>query len=521
MDTGAQAVIEELLSAGVHVCFANPGTSEMHFVAALDNAPRMRAVLTLFEGVATGAADGYARIAGRPAATLLHLGPGLANGLANLHNARRAHSPVLNIVGDHATYHQKLDAPLQSDIDALAGWLRGPVHRPEGLDDLRSATGDAVAAANSRPGRVVTLILPADLSWGPAPMHVSETPADMTRDEHPEADSLDSVATALRSAGQRAALLVGGSATTSAGQRAAWRIAQATGARVYAETFPARMTRGAGVPHIERLGYLAEHADQQLSGTTDLVLAGARAPVAFFAYPQLYSQLMPDGATVHILCPPTAPHAAESLEALAHHLGAHAPTPPPPAPPDFTPGALTVQNWAEVIAALLPENAIISDESNTSGVFLPAATAGSPRHDLLALTGGAIGQGLPLAVGAAVAAPLGPVIALQADGSALYTISALWTMAREELNITTVLLNNRSYAILKMELQRVGAATGGGHAGRLLDLSHPDIDFVKIAHGMGVCATRAATTEELAEQFLHATSTPGPHLIEATIPALL
>lgn len=517
MDTGAQAVIEELLSAGVRVCFANPGTSEMHFVAALDNAPGMRAVLTLFEGVATGAADGYARITSRPAATLLHLGPGLANGLANLHNARRAHSPVLNIVGDHATYHQQLDAPMQSDIGALARWLCGPVYRPECPDDLRPAIGDAVSVASIRPGRIATLILPADLSWGPTPIHVSALREDTSRDEHPEGDSLDTVAEVLRRAGQRAVLLVGGSATTSVGQRAAWRIAQATGARVYVETFPARMTCGAGAPYIERIGHLAEHAEQQLCGTTDLVLAGVREPVALFAYPQRSGQLVPDGARVHILCSPAAWYAAQSLEALAHRLGAYAPTPPLPALPAVAPGALTVQNWAEVIAALTPENAIISDESNTSGALLAAATAGSPRHDLLTLTGGAIGQGLPLAVGAAVAAPLRPVIALQADGSALYTISALWTMAREELNITTVILNNRSYAILKMELQRVGAPTGGGHAGRLLDLSHPDIDFVKIAHGMGV----SATTEELAEQFLHATNTPGPHLIEAIIPALL
>ncbi len=509
--TGAEVVVNRLLAEGVDVCFANPGTSEMHFVAALDAAPAMRPVLCLFEGVATGAADGYARIAGRPAATLLHLGPGMANGLANLHNARRAFSPVVNVVGDHATYHQPLDAPLESDIDALGRWAHGSVHRPESAADLDAGVHDAVQSAKSAPG-LATLILPADYSWGsvpqnPVPDRGIEKQADTGGD-------IDVVAAAdlLRAQGERAVLLLGGAATDTDGLHAAARIRAATGARVLVETFPARLARGRGVPPIERLGYLAEQATQQLSGATHLVLVGAKSPVSFFGYPGKPSLLVPDGAEVRTL-------AIDELTSLADKLGGDVPIAPTPGPAELPSGPLNPQNLAQVIAALLPENAVISDEANTSGVFLPAATATAPRHDVLTLTGGAIGQGLPVAVGAAIAAPQRPVIALQADGSAAYTISALWTMAREQLDITMVILNNHAYAILQLELLRVGTQADGQRSRSLLDLSRPDIDFASIAQGFGVPATRATTAEELAEQFRSALAEPGPHLIDAMLPA--
>ncbi|WNG80137.1 acetolactate synthase large subunit [Mycobacterium sp. ITM-2016-00316] len=511
MTTGASTVLQRLLAGGVSVCFANPGTSEMHFVAALDDSPQMRAVLCLFEGVATGAADGYARIAGGPAATLLHLGPGLANGLANLHNARRAHTPVVNVVGDHATHHVEFDAPLESDIEALATWPEGLVFRPHSASGLAASVDAAIAGALGPPGRVATVILPADYSWGPA-----EPGAPLSEPAPPDAGhggiGVPAVAEMLREYAANTVVLLGGSATTAEGLRAAARIAAATGARLLVETFPARLARGRGIPATERLAYLAEQAETQLAGATQLILVGTRAPVAFFAYPGRASGLVPSGAQVHTLDP-------ADLDALAEHLGA----PPVPtaeaAPPALPKGALTVANWAEVIGALLPENAIISDEANTSGVLLPAATAASPAHDVLTLTGGAIGQGLPVAVGAAVAAPDRPVIALQADGSALYTISALWTMAREHLDITVVILNNHAYAILQLELARVGATGDGDRARSLLDIGRPDIDFVAIAHGFGVPATRATTAEELAEQFGAALAEPGPHLIDAAVPA--
>ena len=543
MSTGAHTVIERLLAGGVDVCFANPGTSEMHFVAALDASPGMRAVLCLFEGVATGAADGYARIAGKPAATLLHLGPGMANGLANLHNARRAHSPIVNVVGDHATYHQKLDAPLQSDIDALGNWLQGAVHRPASTAELAATVDAAIASATYGAGRVATIILPADLSWSESnsdgaapPMTPRDAPTSREREimtlvaqgyTNREIAEKLTISTRtveghlyrasrrleiLKTYGEQVVLLLGGSATTSAGLRAAARISAATGAKALVETFPARLARGRGVPDIPRLGYFAEMAQEQLRGTRHLMLAGARSPVAFFAYPNMPGDLVPKGTEVHTL-------ATARLEEIADRLGAPDVPEPPGSAAELPTGPLRSDNWAAVIGALLPENAIISDEANTSGLLLPDATAASPPHDVLTLTGGAIGQGLPVAIGAAIAAPHRAVIALQSDGSALHTISALWTMAREQLDITVVILNNHAYAILQLELMRVGASAAGPKAQSLLELSKPSIDFVAIAEGFGVPATRATTAEELATHFGAAIAEPGPHLIDAAVPA--
>ncbi|MEV5407775.1 acetolactate synthase large subunit [Thermopolyspora sp. NPDC052614] len=515
---GAQSLIRTLVGAGVDVCFANPGTSEMHFVAALDAVPEMRAVLGLFEGVVTGAADGYARIAGRPAATLLHLGPGLGNGLANLHNARRAHSPIVNVIGDHATYHKRYDAPLESDIEAVAGSLNGWVRRSARTEDVGADAADAIAAAQEPPGKIATLILPADVSWGDGGRIAAPVPVAGPRPADPAA--VRRIAKVL-TGGEPVALLIGGAACREAGLLAAGRIAAATGARLFAETFPARLERGAGLPAVERIAYLVESAVQQLDGIRHLIVAGAKPPVSFFAYPNLPSSLVPEGAEVHVLAD-AGEDVTHALEDLADLVAAHTrPTLQDAVRPEPPSGPLTWQNWTDVIGALLPEGAIVADESNTSGLLLPQATAGAPRHDVLTLTGGAIGYGMPVATGAAVAAPDRPVVTLQSDGSALYTISALWTQARENLDVTTVLLNNRAYAILRLELQRVGAQAGGPKAGELFDLSRPDIDFVKIAEGMGVPATRATTAEELAEQFRRALAEPGPHLIDAIVPPLL
>ncbi|ADJ49590.1 acetolactate synthase I/II/III large subunit [Amycolatopsis mediterranei S699] len=515
---GAQSLIRTLVDAGVEVCFANPGTSEMHFVAALDTVPEMRGVLALFEGVVTGAADGYARIADKPAATLLHLGPGLGNGLANLHNARRANTPIVNVVGDHATYHKQYDAPLESDIEAVAGSLEGWVRRSEHTKDVGADAAAAVAAAQDAPGRVATLILPADASWGEGGETCAPIPPRVP--QAVDATTVKDVA-AVFGTGEPVALLVGGSACREAGLRAASRIGAATGAKVFVETFPARLERGAGLPSIERLGYLAEQVAYQLDGIKHVVVAGTKAPVSFFAYPGKASDLVPEGAQVHTLAS-VGQDVTRALTEVADLVAADTePVLAPESRPALPSGPLTPQNWVEVIGALLPDNAIIADEANTSGLMLPMATAGAPRHDVLTLTGGAIGYGMPVATGAAVAAPDRPVLNLQSDGSALYTISALWTQARENLNVTTVLLNNRAYAILRLELQRVGAASGGPKANDLLDLSRPDMDFVKIAEGMGVPASRATTAEELAEQLERAFAEPGPHLIDAAVPPLL
>jgi acetolactate synthase-1/2/3 large subunit len=514
---GARSLLTTLVGAGVDVCFSNPGTSEMHFVAALDDVPEMRGVLTLFEGVATGAADGYARVAGRPAATLLHLGPGLSNGLANLHNARRARTPIVNIVGDHATTHTRFDAPLQSDIASLArpvsGWFRVAAR----ADDVGADAADAVAAAYGPPGCVATLVLPADASWsesasGPCP------PRPRAAAPSAASSMLDDAAKALRS-GERVALLLGGTALRAAGLRAASRISGATGAQLLAETFPANLERGAGIPAIDRLGYLAEFAQLQLEGVRHLILVEAKAPVSFFAYPGKPSDLVPPGCTVHTLVRP-GEDAPGALETLADALGAarDGAVPAPAHRPDRPVGSLTTESLAAAIGAVLPEGAIVVDEGNTSGLSVSGATAGAPPHDWLTLTGGAIGIGLPAATGAAVAAPDRPVLCLQADGSAMYTLQALWTQAREGLPVTTVVLANHSYAILNMELQRVGAESGGMLARRLLDLTDPTLDFVALARGMGVPARRVETAEGLAAALAENLAEPGPALIEVPLP---
>ena len=514
---GAHALIRTLVDADVDVCFTNPGTSEMHFVAALDDVPRMRAILGLFEGVVTGAADGYGRMADKPAATLLHLGPGLGNGFANLHNARRAHTPIVNIVGDHATFHKQYDAPLESDIDAVARACSGWVHRSMTPGAVAGDAAAAVAAARSGWGATATLILPADVCWSDSPGPVD--PVAPTAPAVVAAGDIEALAGSLRRA-EPAVILIGGPAMRERGQRAAARISAATGARVFAETFPARDERGAGRPAVTRLAYLAEFAQMQLEGAVRLVLAGAAAPVSFFAYPDKASVLQPDGCEVVSLAGP-GDDVVAALEALADALGAGNDVEIQPAGrPDRPTGTLTAETAAAAIGALLPEGAIVADEANTSGIFIPGFTAGSPRHDWLCLTGGAIGIGLPLATGAAVACPDRPVWCLQADGSALYTIQALWTQAREGLDVTTVIFNNASYAVLNMELNRVGAAHVGPVAKSMLDLSNPDQDFVSISRGLGVPAARATTAEELCVELERAAAEPGPHLIEAMVPPI-
>ncbi len=512
---GAQALIRTLVGSGVDVCFANPGTSEMHFVAALDDVPEMRAVLGLFEGVVTGAADGYGRMARRPAATLLHLGPGLGNGIANLHNARRARTPVVNIVGDHGTTLIAHDPPLASDIESLARpvsrWFRSSVSP----DALAADAVQAVQGAFGPPGGVATLVVPADLSWqeagNPATSHPG--PVLTTVDD----DAVIGAAKALRS-GEPAVLLVGGNAVRERGLVAASRVANATGARLLCETFPARLERGAGLPAVERLGYLAEFTIAQLQGAKHLVLADALAPVSFFAYPGVPGYLVPDGCEVHTLATGSV-DVAGALEALAEALGAptDSATLEAPSRPDRPTGALNAQSVGAAIGALLPEGAVVSDEGNTSGIFVSGATAGAPRHDWLCLTGGAIGQGLPVATGAAVACPGRRVLSLEADGSAMYTLQSLWTQVREGLDVTTVVLNNGSYAILELELSRVGAGDPGPRARGMLDLKHPELDFVALASGMGVPATRATTAEEFTTQLERSLSTPGPSLVEAVL----
>ncbi len=515
---GAESLVETLAGAGVEVCFANPGTSEMHIVAALDRVGDVRCVLALFEGVATGAADGYGRMADKPASTLLHLGPGLANGLANVHNARRANTPMVNIVGDHATYHKQHDAPLTSDIEGAArpfsDWvLTSP--------DARSVARDgaaAVAAAMTPPGRIATLIVPADASWneadGPASLPSVEGRAPVAQ------EAISNAARILRS-GEPTILFLGGDALREPGLTLAGRIAAKTGARLVAETLNARVERGAGRVAVDILPYPVDAALATLADARHLVLAGSRAPIAFFAYPDKPSVLSPPGCETHAFAAPEE-DAVGALEALAEDLDARENAPLQARnrtsdEPSLPGGALTPGAAATAVAALLPEGAIVVDEALTAAAAFISEMRGAAPHDFLQVTGGAIGIGLPLATGAAVACPDRKVVCLQADGSAMYTIQALWTQAREELDITTVLLNNRSYAILKHELSNVGTGEAGRGALDMMELDRPVLDWPALARGMGVEAGCASTMEELERELTAGLRSEGPYLIDLVL----
>jgi acetolactate synthase-1/2/3 large subunit len=511
---GAESLVRTAREAGLEVCFANPGTTELPLVAALDREPGIRAVLGLFEGVCTGAADGYARMADRPALTLLHLGPGFANGIANLHNARRARVPVVNLIGDHASWHLPHDAPLTSDIVSLASPVSAWVRSSRSSKELAGDLAEAVAAARRPPGQVATLIAPADCQWdaadGPA------RPAARAAFPRPDAARVEAIARRLRES-RSGALLLGLGALREAGLRAAARVAAATGAALLCEVFPTRIERGAGLPRVEKLPYFPEQAQQRLAGCDSLVLAGAREPVSFFGYPGVASRIAPDGAATSLASPDE--DAAAALEALADALGApaRAPSAAGPALPPAPTGALTPAALGAALARLQPENAIVVDEGATSGLPYFAAAEAAPPHSYLALTGGAIGQGLPCATGAAIACPDRKVISLQADGSGFYTLQALWTQAREQLDVVTLICANRAYRILQVELGRAGNAEPGPQARSLTDLSNPTPDWTALAKGFGVPATRAQTAEELTRQLAAALATPGPALIEVIL----
>jgi acetolactate synthase-1/2/3 large subunit len=510
---GAESLVETLAASGIEVCFANPGTSEMHFVAALDKSP-IRAVLALFEGVVTGAADGYGRMTGKPAATLLHLGPGFANGIANLHNAKRAATPIVNIVGDHASWHNRYDAPLMSDIQGIcrpvSHWLHStPTARTAASDGAR-----AVAAARAVPGQIATLILPADSAWDEAESAAPALP--LAKPTLVPDATIDRVARALRN-GKKSMLLMRGSALLRDGVMAAGRIAAKSGARVAQDFFVSRITRGAGLPPVERIPYFAEDIVDRLKGLEQLILVGASPPVTFFAYPDKPSWVTPEGCEIITLSHPHEDGVA-ALNALAEAIGA-----PKEgvaarlARPDMPQGELTSQALGQIVARLLPENAILSEEAATTGGGLTKFLPGSAPHDILYLTGGSIGQALPVATGAAIAAPDRKVIAISGDGGAMYTLQSLWTQAREKLDVVTIICANRSYAILNIELTRVGASNAGPKALSLLDIGRPDLDWVALARGMGVEAERASDCAEFARAFEDAIKHKGPRLIEAVL----
>src|SRR6266536_455625 len=481
---GAESLVRTLVAGGVDVCFSNPGTSEMHFVAALDRVEGMRCVLGLFEGVVTGAADGYFRMRGTPASTLLHLGPGLANGLANLHNAKKANSGIVNIVGQHAVYHIGFNAPLTSDIEGLARSMSAWVRTSPDAKSVAKDGAAAIAAAKSSPPQIATLILPADTAWNEAD-GIAQVPDESQRVSY-SSQAVDNAARVLRG-GAQTLLLLTGSALTEQGLAQAAQIAGKTGCKVLGQTYNPRMARGRGRFSIDRILYVIEQALPILQSFRHIILVETNDPVAFFAYPNKPSLLKPEGCEVHRMTS-GGENSVAALEALASVVGAKPADAKPQALVELTKptGALTHDAIAQAVAMAIPENAIVVDESITTGRgFFPPTAAAAP-HDWLQNMGGSIGFSTPVATGAAVACPDRKVICMVGDGSAMYTLQSLWTQAREGLNVVTIVFANRIYQILRGEFDGVGAGEPGQRALDMLRIDNPTLDFVAMAKGMGV-----------------------------------
>ncbi len=513
---GAESMLQTLINNGVEVCFTNPGTSEMHMVAAIGKSEGMRSILGLFEGVCTGAADGYGRMAGKPACTLLHLGPGLSNGSANLHNAKKANSPIINLIGDHATYHKKYDAPLTSDIVGLSGPVSHWVKSVESAESLPRDALDSVTAANVQPGQIATLIIPANCAW-------DDSIEPLPREDAPStpcvSDDRVTDAAALLTNGKPTIILLGNMGLTEKSQCIVDKIAQVSGARIMCDTFTTRLPRGEGRCEVERLGYFSEQATEQVKGTEQLIMVGTKAPVAFFAYPGKASEFYPEGCDLHVLADANQ-NAEDALTRLCTALSASdlAPRKIQRQKQGAGSGELNQFTVGQTVAEFLPTDAIVVDEAATSGAGSFISTATSEPHDWLSLTGGSIGFGLPTSIGAAVACPDRKVICLHGDGGAMYTIQSLWTMARENLDVCVVIFANRKYQILQVELARVGAQSMTKKTLDMLDIGNPDMNFVKMSEGMGVRANRAETIEEFNDLYLDAMRTQGPCLIEVILP---
>ncbi len=512
---GAMSLLQTLVNNGVEVCFTNPGTSEMHMVAAIGETGAMRSVLGLFEGVCSGAADGYARMTGKPACTLLHLGPGLSNASANLHNAKKANMPVVNLIGDHATYHKKYDAPLNSDVIGLSAPVSHWVRFVESAADLPADAAEAVAAANVQPGQIATLIVPGDCAWDQSVEPLATKPLP----EVPQVaeDAVSRAADLLRN-DKPTVILMSNMALTESCIELADKISQQSGARLFCDTFTTRIARGEGRCSVERLGYFAEQATVQLAEAEQLITIGTKAPVGFFAYPGKVSEFYPEGCDIHCLAE-IHEDACDALTRLVELLEADAIEPRRNllAKPGLATGAISPESVARAFVEYMPTDAIVVDEGATAGAFMYPLSETAEPHDWLSLTGGSIGYGLPASVGAAVACPDRKVICLEGDGAAMYTIQALWTMAREELDVCTVIFSNRKYQILQLELSRVGAQSMTKKTLDMMDLTNPNLDFVALAEGMGVQADKARTADEFNVLFEKAMNSKGPRLIEVVL----
>ena len=512
---GAESMLRTLINNGVEVCFTNPGTSEMHMVDAIGRSQGMRSILCLFEGVCSGAADGYARMLDKPACTLLHLGPGLSNASANLHNARKANSAVINLIGDHATYHKKYDAPLNSDVIGLSQPVSHWVRTAKDAPGLPADAADAVVAANVRPGQIATLIVPADCAWDES---VEPAPAREMPPVPLVSDAAVKTAAAMLINGKTTIVLMSNMALSELGLQLADQISQASGARIFCDTFIANLPRGEGRCAIERLGYFAEQAIQQIANAEQFIMVGTKAPVGFFAYPGKASEFYPQGSKLHTLAEVTE-DAEDALQKLVDELdaGQFEVRKQLLQKPGLVTGELSPKSIAGAVAELMPANAIMVDEGGTAGSMSYPFSQTAKPHAWLTITGGSIGYGLPTALGAAVACPERKVICLHGDGGAMYTIQSLWTMARENLDICIVILANRKYQILQLELSRVGAQSMNKKTLEMMDLSNPDLDFVRMSEAMGVKADRASTADEFNKLYEQALNETGPRVIEAML----
>jgi acetolactate synthase-1/2/3 large subunit len=512
---GAESLVTTLVDQGVDICFANPGTSEMHFLSALEN-PRMKSVLCLFEGVCTGAADGWYRMTDKPASTLLHLGPGLANGLANIHNARRASSGMVNIIGEHSASHLKYDPPLMSDIEGLARPLSHWVRRAESSTAIAWDTATAVAKASEHPGQIATLILPGDTAWKDAGQLVTPALAAPVR-KVPDVARIDAIAQVLRS-GEPALIILANKATRGRALELAGQVAAGTGCRLGTQFFTARIERGAGRVPLERIPYAVAQGSAFLQSFKHLITVETKEPVAFFSYPDKPSLLKAPGTLVHELCEADE-DSRLAFEMLVDALGIGVTVPviqqriETVAPS----GTLNSQSIAYALAAALPDHAILVDESLTTGRETMGYTMGARPHDLINNMGGSIGYGTPVATGAALACPDRRTVCMVGDGSAMYTIQSLWTQAREGLPVTTIIFANNQYAILKAEYANMGAGTPGPQAMAMIDIDRPTIDWVAMAKSMGVPGVSVDTAEGLYQAMVRCAQEPGPSLIEVKL----
>jgi acetolactate synthase-1/2/3 large subunit len=512
--TGAESLIRTLIVSGVEVCFANPGTTELQLVIALDKIESMRCLLGMAETVVTGCADGYARMAEKPAMTLLHCGLGFANGIANIHNARRANTPMVNIVGDQATFHRPFDPPLTTDTEGLARSVSHWVRTSSVASQVASDAAAAAQATASPPGQIATLIVPADLLWGEASGPVLPLPVAPRPQVAQEV--MRRVANILRSA-EPTMVLLNGQALGEVGLAAAYRIAHATGAKLRGPTHIPRMARGRGRVPVDRVPYVVDTALQLFAEFKHVILVGSKPPVGFFAYPGKPSLMTAEGCTIHLLAQPEQ-DAVAALQWLADEIGAPriVPIKGEGPKPRIVIGPFDSEAFGMTLAALLPENAIVCDDMVTSGRAVFPAMFNAPPHDWIQSTGGAIGHGFPCATGAAVACPDRKVVCLQADGAGMYALQALWTQAREKLDVVNVIFANRVYKILYGELRATGAEPGRA-SDNLFDIGRPDLDWVALARGMGVEAVRVETLETFADTFRAACGRRGPFLIEFRI----